>query len=355
MFEFAISQNRKRPPTKRFIVSWILSSLAHAAALIILIENPGLLRPGSHNWIRLPALFEPPPSDPNWRMLTHVVNPSPLQMPSAETLKRALYSWKEPSVPTTSPPIRVRWGNETVAVKGDTTKPVPIVRPELGTQEPKPLPEIQAASKTGATETTGEGASKTVDESKPAFPASVTATGTASDKKPTTYLPAPDNSPPRQIPKRVPERAASGETGTHPALASDPPTAGPKPSTPAQSKNEPTVFPDKKGALRTEGSGLFDTKGFPLGEYAHIIIERIKGNWSIPSNLRHSQGRSTLIFFIEKDGSVSNLHVVDSSGSQSLDLAALSAILASKPLPPLPGGFPGEHVGAKFVFSYNEP
>ncbi len=92
-----------------------------------------------------------------------------------------------------------------------------------------------------------------------------------------------------------------------------------------------------------------------MGEYARLILERIKGNWSIPSNLRNSQGRSTLVFFIEKDGSVSNLKVVASSGSQSLDLSALHAVLLSKPLPPLPGGFPGEHVGAKFVFFYNEP
>ena len=50
-----------------------------------------------------------------------------------------------------------------------------------------------------------------------------------------------------------------------------------------------------------------------------------------------------------------DLKVVASSGSQSLDLSALHAVLLSKPLPPLPGGFPGEHVGAKFVFFYNEP
>ena len=99
---------------------------------------------------------------------------------------------------------------------------------------------------------------------------------------------------------------------------------------------------------------MFDTKGFPLGEYAGIIIERIKGNWSIPSNLRHAQGHTTVIFYIDKNGQYTGLSIVGSSGSSSLDYAALSAIIGSNPFPPLPKGFPGEHVGAKFVFSYNE-
>jgi outer membrane biosynthesis protein TonB len=47
--------------------------------------------------------------------------------------------------------------------------------------------------------------------------------------------------------------------------------------------------------------------------------------------------------------------IVVPSGSNSLDLAALSAIVGSNPFPPLPEGFPADRVGAKFVFSYNEP
>ena len=106
--------------------------------------------------------------------------------------------------------------------------------------------------------------------------------------------------------------------------------------------------------MRSEGSGLFGNKGFPLGEYADLIIERVKGNWMIPSNLRKSQGRTTVIFFIDKEGRSADARIVVSSGSDSLDIAALSAILGSNPFPPLPKGFPGDRVGAKFVFSYNE-
>jgi len=273
-------------------------------------------------------------------------------MPSAETLKKKLYAWTTPVIPSSSAPIRIRLGDETAASKGDTTKSVPAVKPTLGTQEPKPRPDIQAASRTPSSEGTGEGSGKTGDESK--SPVASAGGESSPDKKVSVYLPPPENTQPRQIPKKVTETAEKTEPAANPTPANSTPDT-PRPPAPSQPKEQPKVFPDQKSALRTEGSGLFDTKGFPLGEYANAVIERIKGKWSIPSNLRQSQGRSTLVFLIEKDGTVSNLHIITSSGSQSLDLAALSAILDSKPLPPLPGGFPGEHVGAKFVFSYNEP
>ena len=145
------------------------------------------------------------------------------------------------------------------------------------------------------------------------------------------------NSTPGQVPSAISSTAGDRQRALNPPQVKDP----------------PKVFENEQSAIRTEGSGLFDTKGFPLGDYAQLIIERIKGNWFIPSNLRNSQGRSTLIFFIEKDGQVSGLRIVAPSGSDSLDLAALNSVLVTK-FPPLPRGFPGEHVGAKFIFSYNE-
>ena len=130
-------------------------------------------------------------------------------------------------------------------------------------------------------------------------------------------------------------------------------SAGPQAET---AQNSAQSLDNEQKVIRSEGSGLFDPKGgaFPLGEYADLIIERVKGNWMIPSNLRKSQGRTTVIFYIDRDGRSADARIVISSGSNSLDIAALSAILGSNPFPPLPKGFPGERVGAKFVFSYNE-
>ena len=126
-----------------------------------------------------------------------------------------------------------------------------------------------------------------------------------------------------------------------------------KPLAETAQNNFPLLDNEQK-IIRSEGSGLFNTGGFPLGEYANLIIERVKGNWMIPSNLRTSQGRTTVIFYIDREGRSADARIVISSGSNSLDIAALSAILGSNPFPPLPKGFPGDRVGAKFIFSYNE-
>lgn len=114
------------------------------------------------------------------------------------------------------------------------------------------------------------------------------------------------------------------------------------------------VFENKESALKSPGSGLFDTKGFELGNYWREVVRRIKENWIVPEPIRYSRGRLILIFYIEKDGRISGLRLVNTSGNSSLDMSALHSVLASNPFPPLPKEFVGENVGAKFVFSYHE-
>jgi outer membrane biosynthesis protein TonB len=47
------------------------------------------------------------------------------------------------------------------------------------------------------------------------------------------------------------------------------------------------------------------------------------------------------------------LVIANSSGTQSLDRAAVAGISASNPFPPLPAEFPGSDVRLQFVFLYN--
>jgi TonB family protein len=115
------------------------------------------------------------------------------------------------------------------------------------------------------------------------------------------------------------------------------------------------VFENEQQAIRSSQEGIFDSKGFPMDDYVALIRERIKGKWFIPSNLRNSQGHTTVIFYIDKEGRFTDARIIGSSGSTSLDFAALNAIIESNPAPPLPKGYPGDRVGAKFIFSYNEP
>ena len=115
------------------------------------------------------------------------------------------------------------------------------------------------------------------------------------------------------------------------------------------------MFENEQKAIRSSESGFFDTKGFPLGEYASLIVERIKAKWNIPSHLQSFQGHTTVLYYIDKNGRYENARIVTSSGSNSFDIAALMAVIESAPFPPLPQGFPGNHIGHKLVFRWNEP
>jgi protein TonB len=343
MFDFAIAQHQRHHSTRLVLFSRVLSVLIHFAVVVTLIEHPELLSTGFHNWLRhFPVLVtstsSSPPVTGGSRLVTNLVG-GPMERPSDETLRRYTYDFDRKETGT-MPPIQVTWGGQLSEEKKPATKPV------MGKEEPKPaggddqaleraanpaVPAGGAPGQPGALSGgTGEGAS---------------AGGTGQ----VVPLPAPDAAP-KQIPKNTETAANTAPAAIPPAVA--PPSPKPPATTPSTAKV------DRKAAeqqvIQAEGSGLFDTKGFPLGDYANIVIERVKGNWAIPSNLRNSQGRTTVIFYIDKNGRFSDARIVASSGSSSLDYAALSAVIGSNPFPPLPKGFPGDHVGAKFVFSYNE-
>jgi periplasmic protein TonB len=331
MFDFAISQQMGRRVSRRYMGSLVISCLIHFAAVGVLIEYPQLLGSRLRYWIRYPIIFAPKTEERNWRTVTVIGNPGKMQMPPAELLKKYVYDWSAHQSTGKAPLIRIRWSDKQDASLAETKEPIPALKPVPGTQEPKPAPETGSTALTAGVE--------------PDKAAGMPAPGAA-----TVFLPPPQPpAAPTAIPKKVTEPA--GDTAAR--AAAEKANANPQP--PGVPKGEaPKMFEDEKKALRTEGSGFFDTKGFPLGEYASLIIERVKGNWFIPSNLRHSQGRTTVVFFIDKDGRYTDARIVNSSGSNSLDLAALNAVIGSNPFPPLPKGFPGDHVGAKFVFSYNE-
>jgi protein TonB len=339
IFGFAISQHQRHLPSRRLLGAVAVSILTHIAAVVLLIQFPELLMPGLSSWLRPLAFLRVTVKEPDWRMVSMLGN-SRLQMPSAETLRKVLPKRSEEGGESQKTSVPIRWGDVKLDANARAPVPRPLRKPVPGTEEPKPEPVAQGA------QPAGPGDPARSDGAERSAGTDVAGTPGGSEKKPVVPLPPPSQEP-KQIPKKVEDVAESKLPGTTPTTPDIPPNALP-------GKQDPKVFENEQKAIRSEGTGFFDTKGFPLGEYATVIIERIKGNWLIPSNLRNNQGRSTLVFYIEKDGQVTGIRLVGSSGSKSLDDAAYQSVWVSKPFPPLPKGFPGEHVGAKFVFSYNE-
>jgi TonB family protein len=315
MFEFAISQHQKHRPSPRFIGSAATSISLHLALLLVLIENPHFLDTGIGRFFR--AQFKTyPVEEKQWRPVAVLPTPGRMDLPPADVLRRVMYDWAKNQSKDGQPPIRVSWNDRQLAELAEAAKVSPPARSVPGFDEPPPA--------------------------QPAGPPS--GGGGAQEKPALVYLPPPS---PDATPSRIPEK-----------LAETPRTAPPQPDKADAAAAPPgaqaQVFSDRQAAIRSQGSGLFDTKGFPMGDYASMVIERVKSNWLIPSNLRDSQGSTTIVFYIARDGRFVDARIVVPSGTNSLDIAALSAVIGSNPFPPLPEGFPGQRVGAKFVFSYNE-
>jgi TonB family protein len=337
MFDFVISKDQQRRSPTRIFASWVVSCLVHVCFLLMLIQYPQLLRGGMYHHFRplsaIANLFgtTPPDDDSNWRTVT--VLRTPMIEPSAATLKKYLKDWNQEG--PESPPIRIRWGNEQKkALQNLPPMPRIIQKPNAPDRLPPP----------NETPATGASAGNST-ESKPGSSSStVPQADQNAGKNGTVNLPPPGP-------------AAEPEVAGNMAPSSIPQGIKPQPVTP-QPKDSVKIFENEQKAIRSSDSGFFGVpEGFPLGEYANLIKERIKRKWFIPSNLKNSQGHTTIIFYIGRDGHYSNARIEASasSGNTSLDLAALKAIIDSNPFPPLPKGFPGDRIGAKFVLSYNEP
>lgn len=342
MFEFAISRNQRRRLSKRIIGSYIVSCLLHLLFILLVIRFPQFFQGGKyHHFHPLSAIANllgyktaDADEDKNWR--TVAVLRGPMMQPSAATLKRYLHDWDKKG--SGSPPVRIRWGNEEKTL--ENAPPMPRIR-----QEPKPIAPVALPSPSegmaGSTTGTASGQPSGGNSGDAASGSSAAIQADSnSGKKGTVNLP-----PPAPAPKT--DTASNNAPNAIPNGVKSPPNN--------TSQSSGKVFENEQKAIQSPGSGMFDTKGFAMGDYVNLITACIKGKWEIPSNLRNSQGHTTIVFYIAKNGRFTNVRIIEPSGNRSLDIAALKAVLDSDPAPALPKGFPGDHVGAKFVLSYNEP
>lgn len=99
------------------------------------------------------------------------------------------------------------------------------------------------------------------------------------------------------------------------------------------------------------GDGTFGNR---YGWYVDAITRRISQNWlqSLVDNRIRTAPRVYLSFDIERNGTISNMEIKQASGIPSLDRSAQRAILASNPLPALPGDYRGGTVNVSFYFEY---
>jgi TonB family protein len=113
--------------------------------------------------------------------------------------------------------------------------------------------------------------------------------------------------------------------------------------------------PNRRGAQVDTGALSFDTRWYDWGPYAAEMLRKIRRNWNIPEIAQLGvSGVVKVRFFIERDGTVSGLRIMDESGKPPMDFAARDAIADSSPFKALPADLTGvEHEGVTITFYYN--
>jgi TonB family protein len=103
---------------------------------------------------------------------------------------------------------------------------------------------------------------------------------------------------------------------------------------------------------------LSDPKGVDFKPYLIQVLTAVRRNWLaiLPESARLGRrGRVLVQFAIDRTGGVPKLVIAEGAGTDALDRAAVAAISASYPFPPLPTDYKGDQIRLQFAFSYNMP
>jgi len=108
-----------------------------------------------------------------------------------------------------------------------------------------------------------------------------------------------------------------------------------------------------QGGMGFSGPGGGDFSGrFP--SYVDAVRNRISSNWlqSTVDPMVRWAPRASFSFQVMRDGTVTNVQMLQSSGNRTVDNSALRAILSSSPMSALPSNYSGSSVTVEFWFDF---
>ena len=121
--------------------------------------------------------------------------------------------------------------------------------------------------------------------------------------------------------------------------------------------NLPSGYSPSPGApssgleVKGQGGGDFASR---YGWYIESVKRAIAQNWLQttidPSVRSQHRAKTTVTFTINRDGSIKNIRVSESSGNRSMDDSAQRALLSIEKLPRLPSDYSGTYVDVIFDF-----
>lgn len=98
----------------------------------------------------------------------------------------------------------------------------------------------------------------------------------------------------------------------------------------------------------------FDSKGVDFGPWLRRFVAQVKRNWYVPQAAMFLRGRVVIQFYISRNGTISELKVVQPSPIEPFNLAALNALKLSNPTLALPPDYPDDRAFFTVTFHYND-
>ena len=98
----------------------------------------------------------------------------------------------------------------------------------------------------------------------------------------------------------------------------------------------------------------FDTKGVDFGPWLRRFVAQIRRNWFVPYAAMSLRGHVVLSFKVHRDGSITELQVMQPSSIDAFTKSSFNAIKLSNPTVPLPLEFPDENAPFIVTFYFNE-
>ena len=114
------------------------------------------------------------------------------------------------------------------------------------------------------------------------------------------------------------------------------------------------VFNNPQGGGQFGDTIQFDTKGVEFGPWVRRFLAQVRRNWFIPYAAMSLRGHVSVSFNVHKNGSISDIAVVGSTGIEAFNNSSFNAIAASNPTLPLPPEYPAEQAFITITFYYNE-
>ncbi len=233
------------------------------------------------------------------------------------------------SIPATTAPV-------------ETIKPIPPVL-----SKPQPREESQHLSESNST---ASPLLKPIRESEkiPSRETDSASVATNLSPKPQALEPSSSLTQPPSVPETKPNLSSEPKTPVSSGAASL--LGGTQRRSLSEDSGSSFLNPQANASQQALNSGGLDARqDLNLSPYLAEIRRRVRRNWnpSQPSQNRHT----ILAFAIQRNGQITDLRIIQSSGSKTSDSESLEAVQKSAPFAALPPNFPRQQLKVQFNFN----